>query len=330
MTTNQIRRRSVFKGVGGIAAASLLGTGAVALGAAPAHASPIRVLSRTVDGRMHTYHISSPSLKKKPRVNVLLPSDYGSGKRYPVLYLFHGGNGSYSDFDKHNNIRQITEGKPLIVVMPDSGVSWHSNPARNGLTNRQKNWETFQIKELLPWVDSSFRTHATGAGRAVSGFSMGGFGALKFGAKYPHLFASVSAHSGPANLRRDGHIVTRWANITSRLELGLGGLYGLPWNQARITADNPMENLESYRGKRVFLVAGTEIATLDDGAQFDDDSFGRVNERYVLRGQRDFGTALTKAGIRHERYEDPGAHFVRPERLRQDVDGVIAHLTKAS
>ena len=81
-----------------------------------------------------------------------------------------------------------------------------------------------------------------------------------------------------------------------------------------MSADNPMEHIESYRGKRIFLVSGTDPD---------------VNETFVLPTQRTFGGALEAAGIPHERYEDSGTHFVRPERLQQDIDGIIAHLTKA-
>ena len=56
------------------------------------------------------------------------------------------------------------------------------------------------------------------ANRAVGGFSMGGFGALKYTAKYYGHFASVSSHSGPASLRRDGGLVAHWANQSSKID----------------------------------------------------------------------------------------------------------------
>ncbi|GAA4790237.1 hypothetical protein GCM10023220_14160 [Streptomyces ziwulingensis] len=49
----------------------------------------------------------------------------------------------------------------------------------------------------------------------MSGFSTGGFGALKYAAKYYGHSASVSAHSGPASQRRDNGIVAHWANASS-------------------------------------------------------------------------------------------------------------------
>lgn len=142
--------------------------------------------------------------------------------------------------------------------------------------------ETFHIAQLLPWIDANFRTYAEYDGRAVSGFSMGGFGALKYAAKYYGHFASVSAHSGPASLRRDAGLVTHWANVSSAaLDPAGGSVYGVPlWDEARVSADNPVQRIESYRDKRVFLVAGTSPDPVN--------WFDQVNENQVLAGQREF------------------------------------------
>ncbi len=92
---------------------------------------------------------------------------------------------------------------------------------------------------------------------------MGGFGALKYAAKYYGHFASVSAHSGPPSLRRDLSAVAQWANVSSAaLDLGGGTIYGEPFDEAMVSADNPMEHIESYRNKRVFMVAGTSPTRL--------------------------------------------------------------------
>lgn len=312
-----ISRRSVLKGAGGIAALAAVGAGASVAGAAPAQAAGLSVVEHQDGGRMQFYRFSTPSVSSNPAVNVLLPDGYTPSRRYPVLYLLHGGGvgENCTAFDKMG-IRDVTAGRELIVVMPDGGsAGWYSNPVSSNVGPR--NWETFHMSELIPWVDATFSTIAEFAGRAVSGFSMGGFGALKYTAKYYGHFSSVSSHSGPADLRGpDGHKITHWANLSSALvELGGGMVYGAPWDEARVSADNPMENIERYRGKRIFLVSGT--------------SFIDSNEKRVLPTQRNFGRALETAGIPHERYEEAGGHFVRRERLQQDIDGVIAHLTKA-
>ena len=339
---HSISRRNVFKGAGGLAVASALGAGAALGATTPAHAAGLDVVEHQTYGRMEYYKVSTPSIAWKPRVNVLLPDGYDSGKRYPVLYLLHGGAQNFMKFDKEDDIRGLTAGRDLIVVMPDGGIAgWYCNPVTANLGPR--NWETFHIEELIPWVDATFRTFPEQAGRAVSGFSMGGFGALKYIAKYSDKFASVSAHSGPANLRTTSKdilngipisdVIVRWANFTSAAFELLGGtVYGIPWRQDLITADNPIENIESYRDKRIFLVAGTDrLKPLwEDITKLAEKSLLNVlNEDTVLNTQREFAEKLDSAGITYERFEESGGHLVRPERLQQDVDGVVAHLRKA-
>jgi S-formylglutathione hydrolase FrmB/LysM repeat protein len=274
------------------------------------------------DPRLWYYRFQTSAIGWNPGVNVLLPDDYRtSGRTYPVLYLFHGGADDFRQFD-FLGIRNLTAGKPIIVVMPDGGhAGWYSNPVSSFVGPR--NWETFHIAQLLPWIEANFRTYAEYDGRAVSGFSMGGFGALKYAAKYYGHFASVSAHSGPASLRRDFGLVVHWANITSAvLDLAGGTVYGAPlWDQARVTADNPVERIDSYRNKRIFLVAGTSPDPLN--------WFDSVNETQVLAGQREFRERLSDAGIPHEAHEVPGGHVFRPDMFVLDLDGIIARLRHA-
>jgi S-formylglutathione hydrolase FrmB len=284
----------------------------------------LRIVDRNEnDPRLWYYRFQTDAIGWNPGVNVLLPDDYRTGgRRYPVLYMFHGGNDDFRQFD-FLGIRNLTAGKPIIVVMPDGGhAGWYSNPVSSFVGPR--NWETFHIAQLLPWIEANFRTFAEYDGRAVSGFSMGGFGALKYAAKYYGHFASVSAHSGPASLRRDFGLVVHWANITSAvLDLGGGTVYGAPnWNQARVSADNPIERIESYRNKRIFLVAGTSPDPLN--------WFDSVNETQVLAGQREFRERLSAAGIPHESHEVPGGHVFRPDMFVLDLDGIIARLRHAS
>ncbi|MDT5365556.1 MAG: hypothetical protein QOC69_7318 [Mycobacterium sp.] len=274
------------------------------------------------DPRLKYYRFQTAAIGWNPGVNVLLPDDYQtSGRTYPVLYMFHGGADDFRQFD-FLGIRDLTAGKPIIVVMPDGGhAGWYSNPVTSFVGPR--NWETFHIAQLLPWIEANFRTYAEYDGRAVGGFSMGGFGALKYAAKYYGHFASVSAHSGPASLRRDFGLVVHWANITSAvLDLAGGTVYGAPfWDQARVSADNPVERIESYRNKRIFLVAGTSPDPLN--------WFDSVNETQVLAGQREFRERLSEAGIPHESHEVPGGHVFRPDMFVLDLDGIIARLRHA-
>ncbi|SOD67817.1 S-formylglutathione hydrolase FrmB [Streptomyces zhaozhouensis] len=321
-------RRRLFGLAGGATAATLLGGAGVLASATGARAADdgfgLRIVERGEDDpRMKYYRFATDEIGWDPAVNVLLPDDYASGRRYPVLYLFHGGGigQDFMSFDRAG-IRELTAGRPLIVVMPDGGpAGWYSNPVHSNAGPR--NWESFHIGQLLPWIDANFRTYAEFDGRAVAGFSMGGFGALKYAAKYYGHFASVSSHSGPASLRRDAGLVTHWANVSSAAaELAGGSVYGVPlWDEGRVSADNPVEQVARYAGKRVFLVAGTSPAPVD-WADW-------VTETQVLAGQREFRDRLNDAGIGHEQYEEPGGHLFRADVFRRDLDGIVARLRRA-
>lgn len=313
-----INRRGMLKGAGGAAVVTVLGG---FWGTAEANAAGdgfgLHITDSAVFGRMHYFRFGTNEISWDPAVNVLVPDDYFSTtwRRYPVLYLLHGGAQDFRKSDFEDDIRGLTAGRRLIVVMPDGGTAgWYSNPVSSNAGPR--NYESFHINQLIPWVDANFRTFAEYDGRAVSGFSMGGFGALKYTAKYYGHFASVSSHSGPASLRRDGGAVVHWANTSSAFaELNGGTVYGAPfWDQARVSADNPVERLESYRHKRIFLVCG-----------LDEDP----NETPVRNGQREFRGLLGRAGIPHEWHELAGGHFVRRDMLQRDIDGVIQRLRKA-
>ncbi|MGH4031716.1 alpha/beta hydrolase [Actinomycetota bacterium Odt1-20B] len=324
-------RRSVLRSAGGLSAALALGAGSVVASASSARAADdgfgLHIVERNEsDPRMWFYRVQTAEVGWNPGVgvNVLLPDDYhSSGRTYPVLYLFHGG-GTDQDFITFDRagIRDWTAGKPLIVVMPDGGhAGWYANPVSSNVGPR--NWEAFHINQLLPWIDANFRTYAEYDGRAVAGFSMGGFGALKYAAKYYGHFASVSAHSGPASLRRDGGLVVHWANVSSgALDLAGGTVYGAPlWDEARVSADNPVQRVESYRNKRVFLVAGTSPDPVN--------WFDTANETQVLAGQREFRALLDGAGIPYEAHEEPGGHIIREGMFRADLEGIVERLRKA-
>lgn len=335
MTSQLPSRRTILKGAGGLSAGLALAGGGLLAGVAPATATApgrnaavssgpgLDVLEAKEDHpRMWYYRFASDAIGWDPMVNVYVPEGYrDDGRHYPVLYLLHGGVGDFMTWDAAHGIRDLVGNREIIVVMPDGGTAgWYSNPVSSNVGPR--NWETFHIDQLLPWIDTNFRTHAEFAGRAVGGFSMGGFGALKYTAKYYGHFASVSSHSGPASMRRDFGAVTHWANTSSAVaELAGGTIYGVPWDEARVSADNAVENIDSYRGKRIFLAAGSqpEPGNLPDILQ----------EDQVLAGQREFRAALDQAGIAHESHEHDQGHVLRDHLVSADLDGIVSHLLPA-
>ena len=134
-----------------------------------------------------------------PRVRVLLPDGYGDGcLRYPVLYLLHGAGDTYRTWSENTDVVEFTRDLPVIVVMPDGGKSpesgWYSDWA-----DGSRQWETFHIDVLVPYIDRTFRTLGDGH-RLVAGLSMGGFGAMSYAARHQGLFRAAASFSGAVDM----------------------------------------------------------------------------------------------------------------------------------
>jgi len=132
--------------------------------------------------------------------NVILPSGYraASTTRYPVLYLLHGWAGHYTDWLTRTHVADCAAQYRLIVVMPEGNDSWYVD---SGAVVTDK-YETYILKELIPDVDKRFRTIQARYGRAVAGLSMGGYGAIKYGLKYPSTFEFAASMSGAFGVTR--------------------------------------------------------------------------------------------------------------------------------
>jgi endo-1,4-beta-xylanase len=132
---------------------------------------------------------------------IYLPPDYDKGQstRYPVLYRLHASGGTprrdaggiVSRMDK---AMRTGLAPPLIMVFPNGlrGATMYCD-SRDG----KYPVETVIVKDLIPHIDDTYRTVASRKGRAIDGFSMGGFGAAHLGFKYPELFGVVSIQAPP-------------------------------------------------------------------------------------------------------------------------------------
>ena len=120
--------------------------------------------------------IYSPSLKQEVSYSIILPEGYEhSETEYPVLYMFHGIGGDYTSWLEYGNVarvmdKMIKEGKiqPFIMVIPDGYLSYYSDTYDGSSL-----YETFFIKELVPYIDNNYRTRKDINGRSIIGFSMG-------------------------------------------------------------------------------------------------------------------------------------------------------------
>lgn len=130
---------------------------------------------------------------------VYLPESYDNdnGKEYPVLYLLHGGGGSWVDWGRVGNMVRIAdqlmaagESRQMIIVMPDAGTTLMTY--FNGGT---WNFEDHFFKEFMPVVENRYRIRAEKGSRAIAGLSMGGQGSVMYGCHRPDLFSVVYAMS---------------------------------------------------------------------------------------------------------------------------------------
>ncbi|MBN2713986.1 MAG: esterase family protein [Planctomycetes bacterium] len=107
---------------------------------------------------------------------------------YPVVYLLHGLSDNHTAWLRNTTLEMTAEKYPFMIVMPDCVRSFYCD---SGLGN----YESYIVKDLVPYIDRIFPTRAERRYRATAGLSMGGYGAIKFGLKYPELFGTAAGHS---------------------------------------------------------------------------------------------------------------------------------------
>ena len=156
-----------------------------------------------------TVEIYSQAMKKTLKAAVTTPSSYSTEtKSYPVIYLLHGGSGAFSDWHKQVTkpglVNQLADQYDLIIVTPGVGPAsyYYDSPILDSVR-----YETYMIRELIPFVDQNYRTLAQKDSRAITGLSMGGHGAMMLSAKHPELFVAAGTMSGVMNIDTDMWIV---------------------------------------------------------------------------------------------------------------------------
>ncbi len=137
--------------------------------------------------------IYSKSMKKDIPVTVILPDGYSNNKKYNVIYVLHGWSGTNRDFPEKTSIGELADEYNVIYISPDGNYdSWYIDSN----LNRESRYMTFISKELVGYVDLNYSTNADKNGRAITGLSMGGFGALYIGIKNQDTFGNIGSMSG--------------------------------------------------------------------------------------------------------------------------------------
>jgi S-formylglutathione hydrolase FrmB len=172
----------------------------------------------------------------------------------------------------------------IILVTPEGENGWYTD----GVTNEKDKYESYIIKELIPEVDKRFRTIADRKNRAIAGLSMGGFGALKFGMKYPEMFSlagSFSGALGAATLPTAGPNAAALSSITT--------IFG------------PMDS-ETRKANDIFRMIREITPEQTKALPFLYIDCG--TEDFLFQNNRDFIDLLIQKKVPHEYRQLPGGH----------------------
>ena len=164
------------------------------------------LLAQGESSRVDYRVLSSTSLANNPggenpnrNMAIYLPAGYDDeSKSYPVVYWAHGfgrpiEGGLFQNIDEWKDLldkainRKVID--PLIMVFIDNRTeywgSWYANSELTG------NWEDLYTQELVTIIDTEYRTIPRRESRAMAGFSMGGYGALRLAIRNPDVYSVV-------------------------------------------------------------------------------------------------------------------------------------------
>ena len=204
--------------------------------------------------------------------------------RFPVIYLLHGLTGHFNNWTDLTKLSEYAKIYNVIIVMPEGGDGWYTD----SVSNDKEKWESYIIQELIPEVDKKFRTLPTRDKRAIAGLSMGGFGSLKFGLKYPDKFILAGSFSGALGA----------ADITEKSFPGaigktIDGIFGPVDSETRKSNDlfGIIRSMTPEKGKSIPFIY------LDCGT-----------EDFLFQNNRDFVSLLVEKKVPHEYRQLPGVH----------------------
>lgn len=213
------------------------------------------------------------------KVHVWLPPQYHTaraGKRFPVLFDLVGYTGSgpshtnWRSFDENvpeRAARLIHEKRmaPAILVFPDCFTALGGNQYIN--SSAIGRYADYLTRELIPFIDSEFRTIANRDGRGCFGKSSGGYGAIVHGMKYAKYWGAIADHSGDAYF--DFVYRADWPNTLNdlgkfRLPARREGSYNVDKATAKLTPgmdDGRVKRFLDYIGKTEKL-SGRDVMSL--------------------------------------------------------------------
>jgi S-formylglutathione hydrolase FrmB len=244
-------------------------------------------------GRVECNSLPSKILARRVPYCVVLPPSFDEDhvRRFPVLYFFHG-LGDNEQFFVHSgawnvveDMRDAGELKEFLIATPDARSTFYIN-ARDG----KERYEDFLVLEFFPYIETRYRVAAGRANRAISGISMGGYGALHLAFRHPQLFSAASAHSA-ALIDKLPTFLAGTAPNSPRSRV-LGGVFGSPPDPSFWDQNSPiaMARRADLAGLKIYFDCG------------DEDDFGFDS------GAKALDKVLTSRHIPREFHIYPGRH----------------------
>jgi len=244
--------------------------------------------------------LNSRLLKYPVHYCVYLPASYDAGAtknpphRYPVLYFLHGlGDNEQTLFNSGgwtllDDLRQRHTIGDFLIVAPEGRRSFYINSADGSVR-----YSDFFLQEFIPLIESKYRVSSGRKNRAISGISMGGYGALRFAFSHPEMFSAVSAQSA-ALITESPEELDSAARSGAPLGKVLAAVFGNPINVSHWKNNSPsvlaQRNAAALRKMAIYFNCGQ------------DDNYGFEKGAAALHDQ------LQKEGVKHEYRAYPGDH----------------------
>lgn len=143
--------------------------------------------------------VKSPALRARADITVFIPPDCEQAAPLPIALLLHGAHGShwhwaYRAGAHKTALAMIAEHhiRPIALVMPSDGL-WGDGSGY--LPHHSANYERWIMSDVIDCVRETFSCLENRSPLFIAGLSMGGYGALRLGAKYAEQFSGISVHS---------------------------------------------------------------------------------------------------------------------------------------
>jgi len=263
-----------------------------------------------LDPRNYDVTVLSADLGRPVHIRILLPVSYddGTGKTYPVLYLFDGTSGRASDWEVTGDAENTTAPYDVITVMPECGFDgdggfWFTDWVDKTTSHGPSQFESYLIDQLVPWVDDNLRTIPTRAGRAVAGLSQGGYGSAEMAARHPDMFTVMASFSGAPEIDRDPDVIVGATGVIEAIAVGddgvpPGSIFGSrATDEINWQGHDPSTLMNNLRGMGIYLWTGLGAPGPYDPTPPNPGAMGI--EYLVHQSTQYFHQHLVEAGISH-------------------------------